>query len=245
MTNAATSAVQTAPLHMIRATLEMRPMRQWMGERRLTDVDHALHCLLGETMGDAAPQPHRLLVRPEATQATLLGYTSAPGAELALRIRETADPLQEQIIRPEAVQAKAMPTEWQTGRRYSFEARVRPVVRERETKREIDVYRQVERQRTGGTPPSSREQVYTRWLAGQLARGGAATLEPDSAILVSYHEINSVRRAHGQPSPGPDVVMRGHLNVDQPEAFTALLARGLGRHRAFGYGMLLLHPAQR
>jgi len=30
--------------------------------------------------------------------------------------------------------------------------------------------------------------------------------------------------------------------VQDPQAFAALLARGLGRHRSFGYGCLLLAP---
>ena len=41
---------------------------------------------------------------------------------------------------------------------------------------------------------------------------------------------------------GPDVVMQGRLRVSDPQAFAQLLARGVGRHRAFGFGMLLLRP---
>jgi CRISPR system Cascade subunit CasE len=37
-------------------------------------------------------------------------------------------------------------------------------------------------------------------------------------------------------------LLRGELTVADPDAFSALLARGVGRHRAFGYGMLLLRP---
>jgi len=35
----------------------------------------------------------------------------------------------------------------------------------------------------------------------------------------------------------------GVLQVRDSAAFAALLARGIGRHRAFGFGMLLLKPA--
>jgi CRISPR system Cascade subunit CasE len=38
-------------------------------------------------------------------------------------------------------------------------------------------------------------------------------------------------------------VFSGLLQVEDAAAFTALLARGIGRHRAFGFGMLLLKPA--
>jgi CRISPR system Cascade subunit CasE len=36
--------------------------------------------------------------------------------------------------------------------------------------------------------------------------------------------------------------MTGILEVTGGEAFARLLARGVGRHRAFGFGMLLLKP---
>ena len=38
--------------------------------------------------------------------------------------------------------------------------------------------------------------------------------------------------------------MRGILAITDPTAFADLLARGVGRHRAYGYGMLLLRPAR-
>ena len=53
------------------------------------------------------------------------------------------------------------------------------------------------------------------------------------------------RRAGGRQifSRRPDVTFRGTLQVTDPDRFHALLARGVGRHRAFGFGMLLLRPA--
>jgi CRISPR system Cascade subunit CasE len=41
---------------------------------------------------------------------------------------------------------------------------------------------------------------------------------------------------------GPDAVFTGVLQVLDTTAFAALVARGIGRHRAFGYGMVLLKP---
>jgi CRISPR system Cascade subunit CasE len=42
----------------------------------------------------------------------------------------------------------------------------------------------------------------------------------------------------------PNAVLEGTLTVGDPDAFARLLARGIGRHRAFGFGMLLLKPAR-
>lgn len=41
----------------------------------------------------------------------------------------------------------------------------------------------------------------------------------------------------------PQALMTGEMVIADAAAFAALLARGIGRHRAFGYGMLLLRPA--
>ena len=37
--------------------------------------------------------------------------------------------------------------------------------------------------------------------------------------------------------------MQGTLEVIDPTMFAGLVANGVGRHRAYGYGMLLLRPA--
>ena len=43
---------------------------------------------------------------------------------------------------------------------------------------------------------------------------------------------------------GPDAVLAGQLRVKNQQAFAQLLAHGIGRHRAFGFGLLLLRPAR-
>ncbi|MFG1332515.1 type I-E CRISPR-associated protein Cas6/Cse3/CasE [Xanthobacter autotrophicus] len=59
----------------------------------------------------------------------------------------------------------------------------------------------------------------------------------------------AVRRGFGRkaccmPVSGHSAVLVGTLTVRDAQAFAALLARGVGRHRAFGYGMLLLSPPE-
>ena len=38
---------------------------------------------------------------------------------------------------------------------------------------------------------------------------------------------------------GPDATVHGTLTIGDPDTVAALLARGLGRHRAYGYGILM------
>ena len=86
----------------------------------------------------------------------------------------------------------------------------------------------------------SREDVYTDWLSDQLWRHGCAELE--SASLQTFQRTRAVRSLQGRPVEGPSALMRGVLRVNDAEAFSRLIERGVGRHRAYGYGMLLLRP---
>ena len=96
-----------------------------------------------------------------------------------------------------------------------------------------------EMERTGRT----REAVYRDWLAAKLEICGGARLDRDRTKLVSFRRTRAARKLHRRYSEGPVALMRGELDVTDSAAFGALLARGIGRHRAYGYGMLLLRPA--
>ena len=103
----------------------------------------------------------------------------------------------------------------------------------------------------------TREQVYAQWLAEHLKtrcrqdqgrdlppKGGAA-LDMESVQLVSFQRTRAHRKLRRRHIEGPDAVMRGVLTITDPEAFAETLRQGIGRHRSYGYGMLLLRPARR
>ena len=136
----------------------------------------------------------------------------------------------------------------QAGKRLGFEVRVRPVVRRTDKAecrpgREWDAFQLEATQHPKGEMPRGREEVYTDWLARQLETHGSARLE--SASLQSFQRTRAVRKQHSRYSEGPDALMRGVLTVTDAVAFGKLLTRGVGRHRSYGYGMLLLRPAGR
>jgi CRISPR system Cascade subunit CasE len=61
--------------------------------------------------------------------------------------------------------------------------------------------------------------------------------------MEAARRISRTRVARGDRGPeGPDATIHGTLTVTDPGVFTKFLARGVARHRAYGYGMLLLHP---
>ena len=112
-----------------------------------------------------------------------------------------------------------------------------------------------------GNLPVDREAVYLAWLRDRMT----ATTDVDGAEMRLLQRVKTRRRVHAKPqsadpsacgtpprdrlryqaTEGPDALMAGTLTVTDPAAFAQLLARGVGRHAAFGYGMLLLSPPGR
>ncbi|MDE2786638.1 MAG: type I-E CRISPR-associated protein Cas6/Cse3/CasE [Chloroflexota bacterium] len=239
----------TEPLQMIRAEINVRDFQRWMGMRRLQDPDHAMHCFLVESFGsELAPKPFRAIFPRGGSHGCLYGYGTADAETLREAAGLYADPLQSRIIPPHGIDSKPMPAEWTAGKRLGFEVRVRPVVRRTDKAecrpgREWDAFQLEAIQHPKGEMPRSREEVYTDWLRRQFQIRGGAALE--SATLVSFQRTRAVRRLRGGYSEGPDALMRGVLEITDGTAFGKLLAGGVGRHRAYGYGMLLLRPAGR
>lgn len=249
-------------LHLVRLGVDPHALARFAAARRIADDDggYALHCALIARFGAAAPRPFRFL--PDSGRGPhLLGYTGDwPAMQDAAALPMTDDPLQGVFDGPP--QAQPMPETWREGARYGFELRVRPVVRfggrvraartEREgawqrKAGEIDAYvHACERAVAAGGDTGSvdRETVYADWLATRLK--DAATL--DRAALRLFRRARTRRSTHGAGTArtsaveGPDAVMAGDLTVTDPAAFAAALARGVGRHAAFGYGMMLLSP---
>src|SRR5690606_33137501 len=83
-----------------------------------------------------------------------------------------------------------------------------------------------------------RDEVYARWLVERLR--GAATVK---SARMTRIEQSRVSRKDASPH-GPDVTLQGELSVIDGVAFAEKLRRGVGRHTAYGYGMLLLRPAR-
>jgi CRISPR system Cascade subunit CasE len=252
----------TAALHLLHCRPDDRLLISWGASRHLIprrgDLGYALHGAWQAALGPRAPQPFRYF----GGEKGLLAYTASSASDLreaialgdsgaiaALGLAATAT--------HGGFSMRRMPMSWPSGRRLRFEVRVRPVIREGKTGRERDAFLHA----AGSVPPGTleRESVYAQWLRAQLqpvsdgtqqAWHGAVRLE---AVHLSEFHLSSVTRMGARPAAdgrrprsdvvGPDAVLTGTLVVENPIAFQHWLARGIGRHRAFGYGMVLLKPA--
>ena len=237
-------------LHLISVPLDLRALRRWAANRTLsTDEGVALHHLLGESFGKSALQPFRLMVAPGAANATLYAYSASDQSSLVQTAHETGLPDALAICNPALLATKAMPERWTEGRRLAFDVRVRPVRRliqpagEFSKGAEIDAFLlEALRRHPAGPPPDDRidrESVYCHWLAERL--GAAADLTEARVVRL---ERNAASRG-GKRQNGPDVTFHGELIVRDTEKFAERLAKGVGRHAAYGYGMLLLRPGRR
>ena len=234
-------------LQMIRAEVNVRELYRWMGVRRLADQDHAMHCLLTECFGDLAPRPFRLIVPRGGSTGVLYGYGRSGTDALREASAICADPLQCRVIPAEKLDSKEMPTQWRVGKLLGFETRVRPIVRrsrrsENRPSGECDAFLWEALQQPVGGMKRSREEVYAGWLSDQFNRIGGARLDIEHIKLVSFQRSRAIRRLRARHTEGPDALMRGILTIIDPAGFRRLLARGVGRHRAYGFGMLLLRP---
>ena len=244
------------PLFLIRVPVNMDRLIRWAGDRGwlsyrgdVVGFDHgrALHHLVDETMGPGVLRPFRLFT--SHGKATLYGYCSMGDHALKTQARIHALPEYLGILALDRMEGKAMPTAWTRGSRLGFDVRVRPVRRlnqdiengNRLFRRgvELDAFLlESLRQRVDA---KARAKVYLDWLAERL--DPVAELDRHATRIARFERVRVSRGAAGLM--GPDVIFHGVLELKNPERFIALLARGIGRHRAFGYGMLLLRPAGR
>lgn len=216
------------------------------------DTGYAVHALLTAAFASQAPKPFRFFENRKG----LLAYSQVP-PEALQEAAELAPPDVHRALGLASLQSRAMPDAWQPGRVLGFEVRVRPVIRTRDDSgrvRERDAFLYaLDRQRSEEASPD-RGEVHASWLQAALAGDGARTTDKAVSLLecrtASARRTRVLRRTQADEGSrqtrwieGPDVTFEGVLRIEQPQAFAALLARGVGRHRAFGFGMLLLRPA--
>lgn len=239
-------------LHLVRLPVDLRALTTFAITQGVADDDdgYAIHLALRRRFGAAAPQPFRLFAAGVASPH-LLGYVSDIPALLDAASLPPTDDAPAAVF-PSIPAAKPMPAQWRVGARFDFDVRVRPVIRYgrsvRERRRADGKHGAAERdaflaavERAEGQPVD-RAAVYADWLARQLT--GAADVKRCS--LAAMRRLTTRRSPHGRPGQkrieGYETVFTGTLCVADAARFGCMLRHGVGRHAAFGFGMLILAP---
>ncbi len=247
--------------HFPRALDEGYLLHAGLAELFASSHERANVPLLTFAADETAPQ-----ARADPATLYLLAYSDLSAADLV----SLMGPARSHLLRD--CVAKPMPS-LAAGARAGFRVRVCPVVRTRQPSpqsssagtsgigrlREVDalLLHPAGTAQTEGTAAaaapfegaartwSARQRAYGAWLSHEVGRFGAAQLQSEPR-LASFRLTNTYRRgAPGdRPRRRPDAVLEGALTVSDSTGFDALLRRGIGRHRAFGFGMLLLCPAE-
>ncbi len=258
----------TGPLTMIQMPICGRRLFAFARDQGLRDADpgYVVHALLAALFGTDAPQPFALppdcegFGRGDPAPLSVLAYSRHPIEALREKAQALALPSLYQAIHWDGAGGKPMPALFPQGLTLGFEVRACPVVRigrgngHLAPGSEVDavVAAHLAAEKGRRPVPESREAVYRAWLTDRLAEQGATV--PRDVQVVAMRLTRLFRRgAHPRPEDGgarpkarpqrPDVRFRGRLEVADAQAFGQWLARGVGRHRAFGFGMVLLRPA--
>ena len=255
-------------LHLVHVPLDMRVFNRWAGNRGLMrrgtfDAGYAFHVLLSSMFGKGVLQPFRVFASERRRNGALYGYSDVDQTELRRTAAAVAPPDCEEVLDPRRLRSKPMPENFERGQRLGFDLRLRPVRRLRRDLSdrqpgsplakgsEVDAFRLELIRRfpaVAGEPPAmtgarlrvTRPSVYSEWLSERL--GDAVALK--DCRLVSFRRTRVVRGNNGGPE-GPDAILHGTMTIADKNEFSRLLRKGVGRHRAYGYGMLLLRPPGR
>jgi CRISPR system Cascade subunit CasE len=198
---------------------------------------YALHAWLAAMFGKHAPKPFRFFDH----KGELLGYTSASADALLVHASAFAPPNAFRALADGSLATKPMPVSWQEGMRLQAEVLACPVSRTDEG--EKDVYLRALDRLGDSAPP--RMEVYAEWFRRQWG----------STVTFEHLEITGFSRRHllrritseglrkSRTLERPQAGFRTIVRIADSGGFGALLTRGIGRHRTFGFGMVLLSPA--
>lgn len=213
------------------------------------DNGYLLHMQLYELFGQQAPKPFAV-VGTQGKRIHVLGYSAIEHHQLQAIAESNCGPIVYRGCDWATLKSKELPRTWNSGQRLAFDVCVCPVVRMASAGKhhrkgaEVDAFLQRCWQIDDPHVSVSREEVYRDWLTGHLERNGARL---EHAKLTGFLQARLLRRTQGATRKAkgvqrPVAMLSGELEIMEGSQFTTYLAQGIGRHKSFGFGMLLIRP---
>lgn len=228
-------------MHLIQLALDItkgvRHLKPFMGQRALGDDSLVIKTVLTEAFSGP-------FVRPWAVHSrlgpviTIVGYARDDAATLNKR-RALALPTL-QAATSEAFSVR-MP-DLAEGETYSFTVKLVPSVRVTANGKRRHGERDAFLAAVEEAGPDSgleREGVYREYLKSKLSGAEVLTCRLEQFRLLPF--TRPKQEGHGQKTL-PEAVLSGTLKVASPHDLADRLSQGIGRQRAYGYGMVRLGP---
>lgn len=239
------------PLFMIELEFDVVALYRFLHTQGLSggeddaELGYEIHAWLGAAFADIAPRPWRLLM-DKHRPPRILAYAPHAASAFQQRMIEFAEPGVFQVCpEPQLMIASRSMPEWQKGRKLRFQTLVCPVGRKARSGIEKDLFL-IHADNQDSTQKLSRETVYCEWAEQKLDHYSVTV---NSIRLAGFRLVKQRRQT--QTTKGkrvfhhivrPQALLEGEITIKDPHKFTLLLRHGIGRHRAFGFGMILLRP---
>lgn len=197
------------------------------------DTDYLIHSFLEETFGPRMVKP--FCVPPEMQrindQIRIVGYSDSTSEQLTEFAKEVAPVGFFNAIVGD-VQHKPMPADWKLGAAYLLTARMAPVTRSSRGDKTL--------------LPIAGDDTLERWVAEKFEKTMAVQVVglPKLLSLKNTTSYRSCATGSHTMIPVPDMWVQMSVRVANSEMFTSLIRQGVGRHRSFGFGMVLVSKAR-
>lgn len=230
-------------LHMLRFTIRLPNLYNLVRRHAVptspNDLGYFMHCGFEALWDGARPFSSFKIERTQGDKAHILAYSEKQISQLQSEASIFAEPDAYNILEWDSTSEKTMPVLWRQGLRLGFQVLVCPTTQ---------LHQATETHRAGAEVDhfllhkfEDRAEAYTSWLKMKM-KG----VELEHAQLDSGAIQPMLRRTHNGPRSHvhiekPVAQLSGVFTICDPDLFQQrLLNQGVGRHRAFGLGMLLL-----
>jgi CRISPR system Cascade subunit CasE len=228
-------------LYMIALNIYKKSYAKWLKARNMSDQQSSLHFLLDSTFGPSALKPYRAYPTGGDT-FQVLAYTTSDQETLKATSQLIACPDSLEVVDMGSMRTKVMP-EFTEGQEIGFDLKTVPVRRVQKNI-EMDAYdldvRNGVYDRNAETAVEDRVESYMTWLEHRLQK--AADVDRERTCI----ELKGkVPRQRSKICYRHEIQITGNLIVKDPTLMGECLASGVGRHKSYGYGMIILRAPQR
>lgn len=212
------------------------------------DEGYVVHSWMTSLWEQDSPRPF-VIDKRSGPDVVIQGYSTQDAKQLTKAADMYASPEDYAVLDWSSLKSKELPMQWPKETEIRLTVTVIPTIRYRvideKNSRELDAY--LHRVRTceaAGIEVPPREIVYGEWLTQRLA-GFTVTHTPE---LQQHRLAELLRRTQGEHRKSnhiclPLATLSVVGSVVDDVAFSEMIRQGIGRHKAFGYGMVRVNRA--